>query len=299
MPLPATCSTRPLGVDDARAVHELMAAIEIDALGHADIEEADIVADWQRPSFDVGASTVGVFEDARLVAYGEYQGAERSDAGVHPDHTGRGLGTYVAGWVRETARARGAAVVGMPVPQGSRGDRLLESLGYFVRWTSWVLKLPAGADVPHRPLPDGYAVGQATPDQLVETHDVLEDAFLEWSRRAREPLADFEAQTLRRPGFEPWMMRVVTDGGGAVVAAAVVLIAGDGEAYVDRLATRADQRHRGLAQALLVDSFAAGRAHGATAFGLATDSRTGALDLYRKVGMEVTDVWVHRAIALD
>ena len=65
-----------------------------------------------------------------------------------------------------------------------------------------------------------------------------------------------------------------------------------------RLAVRRDQRHRGLAQTLLVDAFRVGREHGATRSCLSTDSRTGALDLYLKVGMDVTDVWVNRAIGL-
>ncbi|UMG94767.1 GNAT family N-acetyltransferase [Nocardioides sp. TF02-7] len=59
-----------------------------------------------------------------------------------------------------------------------------------------------------------------------------------------------------------------------------------------------DHRHRGLAQALLVAAFAAGRAHGATASCLSTDSRTGALALYEKVGMVVDSTWVNRAIDL-
>jgi ribosomal protein S18 acetylase RimI-like enzyme len=67
------------------------------------------------------------------------------------------------------------------------------------------------------------------------------------------------------------------------------------EAFVSRLAVRRDQRHQGLAQALLVDAFAQGREHGASRLALSTDSRTGALGLYQKVGMEVGDVWVNRA----
>ena len=62
---------------------------------------------------------------------------------------------------RASSRREGSTVIGMPVPQGSPGDRLLEDLGYRVRWTSWVLRLPRGAEVPDRPLPDGYAVRAA------------------------------------------------------------------------------------------------------------------------------------------
>ena len=67
---------------------------------------------------------------------------------------------------------------------------------------------------------------------------------------------------------------------------------------LDRLATRGDQRGRGLAQALLVDAFGIAAEHGAVGSSLSTDSRTGALGLYEKVGMVVTQTWVNRAIAV-
>lgn len=67
------------------------------------------------------------------------------------------------------------------------------------------------------------------------------------------------------------------------------------EMAANELATRKDQRNRGLAQALLADAFGAARAHGATRATLSTDSRTGALDLYLRVGMKVESTWVHRA----
>ena len=118
--------------------------------------------------------------------------------------------------------------------------------------------------------------------------------------RTREPYEDFLAEVPDRPGFEPWNLRVVTDAEQVIVAAAVIVTSGDGEreAFVERLATRADQRGRGLAQALLVDSFAAAREHGVTGAALSTDTRTGALGLYEKVGMRVTSTWVNRAIDL-
>ena len=79
----------------------------------------------------------------------------------------------------------------------------------------------------------------------------------------------------------------------------LVLVSDEGTTgYVDRLAVRADQRNRGLAQALLVDSFAAARRHGTTTSELSTDSRTGALGLYERVGMVVDQVWVNRGITL-
>ncbi|MEZ5095856.1 MAG: GNAT family N-acetyltransferase [Nocardioides sp.] len=296
--LPPGLSQRPLAEEDAPAVYAVMAAQQRHDLGRVDIELADIVGDWQRPSFDIGASTVGVLDNERLVGYAEVGLAGRGDAAVDPAYGGRGLGTALARWMQRRARVLGHAEIGMPVPQGSPGDRLLAALGYRVRWTSWVLQLPEGARIASRPLPPGYAVREARPEEYPAVHRVVEDAFLEWSRRDPEDYADFEAETIRRPGAEPWNIRVVVAPDGAVVATAVVVLSDAGEGYVSRLATRADHRHRGLAQALLVDSFAAARDHGAVRSGLSTDSRTGALDLYLKVGMEVTDVWVNRGIAV-
>ena len=293
--LPAGLTSRPLVPSDATAVYEVMAAVEVAEIGRAEIEEADIVADWQRPSFDVSASTVGVLDGDRLVGYAEVSGAERGDAAVHPSWYGRGIGTALAGWMQALVSSRGGHIIGMPVPQGSSGDRLLEALGYHVRWTSWVLKLPPGRDIVDRPLPEGYTVREATEADRRTVWTVIEDAFLEWSQRERQAFEDCAAGMWLRPGFEPWNLRVVTDAGGEVVGTAFVVKAGD-EAFVDRLAVRRDERGRGLAQVLLVDAFAAARAHGTATASLSTDSRTGALPLYEKVGMEVTSVWVHRAI---
>jgi GNAT superfamily N-acetyltransferase len=295
--LPSGLAERPLTLADSAGVFAVMAAQEQHDSGHVTIEEADIVADWQRPSYDVSASTVGVLDGDRLVAYAEVMGGDRGDAAVHPAYRGRGIGTALATWMQQRAREGGASVVGMPVPQGSDGDRLLAALGYRVRWESWELLLPEGAEVPPRPLPEGYAIREATPADHEACWQVVEDAFLEWSERDRTTLDDWLSGVVGRPGFQPWHLRVATDPAGTVVGVTNLWIAGE-DGYVDKLAVRADQRGRGLAQALLVDAFAVTAGHGATRAGLATDSRTGALSLYEKVGMRVATTWVNRAIDL-
>ncbi|MEO7752368.1 MAG: GNAT family N-acetyltransferase [Terracoccus sp.] len=289
-------AVRPLAPADAHAVYTLMAEVELHEVGEVIIEEADIVADWQRPSFDLATQSIGVFDVDRLVGYAEVDGGRRADAAVALDHQGRGIGTALALWTQRVSRRDGRGLVGMPVPAGSTGERLLESLGYEIHWTSWVLEMPGGATIGQQPVPEGYVVREAEgeTDQRA-AHDVVEDAFLEWSDRERETFEDFAAGTLDRPGFEAWNLRLMVDPEGAVVGVSVVLL-GDGCAYVDRLAVRRDRRGLGLARALLVDSFAVARDHGATRSELSTDSRTGALGLYEKVGMEVTSVWRHWAI---
>lgn len=296
--LPEGLTTRPLRRTESGALFDLIAAQERYDTGSVEIEQADLISDWALPGYDLEASSIGVYDGERLIAYAEHMRGDRVDAAVHPDHRGRGIGTWLAAWLRDLAASRGATVIGMPVPEGSDGDRLLAGLGYRVRWTSWMLALPEGKEIEHRELPEGYAVGEARPEDYVALHDVLEDAFLEWSERERETFEAFTATVLQRPGFEPWNARVVTDPSGGVAAVAIVHLTETGTAYIARLGTRKDQRNQGLAQALLVDSFAAGREHGAKVSELGTDSRTGALGLYEKVGMVTTGVWVNRCVDL-
>ena len=299
MDLPNGLTARPLQMSDSRAVFEVMAAQELAEVGEVVIEEADIIGDWQRPSYDLAASSVGVLDGDRLVGYAEVAGSFFGDAAVHPEYLGRGIGTQLSIWKRALAKERGLEVIGMSVPEGSAGDKLLESLGYFVRWNSWVLQLPEGREIEPQPLPDGCSIRTAEGEaDLRAVHDVLEDAFLEWSERDREAFEDFEAKAMKRPGFEPWNLRMAVDGAGDCVGACYLQLS-ETTGFVSRLATRKDQRGKGLARALLVDAFANAREHGAKISELSTDSRTGALGLYERVGMVVTSNWVHRAYRLD
>ena len=296
--LPDNVQHRPLTRDDARAVYELMAAEQQRSLGRVDIEEADIVADWARPSHDLTTQSVGVVEAGRLVGYAEITGPGRGDAAVHPDHHGRGIGTWLAQWMQRHAREQGQSEIGMPVPVGSPGETLMRDLGYHVRWHSWVLAFPEGRPITAQPLPPGHLIRVAeTDDDRHAAHDVIEDAFLEWSHRDKQPYDDWIAQLVGRPGFEPWNLRVVVDPAGEVVGGLHVVLAGD-TGFVAKVGVRRDRRGRGLAKALLMDGFAAARAHGATRSELSTDSRTGALDLYLAIGMEITDDWVNLGISL-
>ena len=287
---------RPLRSDEAHDVFEIMKAAELADVGEVVIEEADIVGDWQRPSFDIASQTVGVYDDGHLVAYAEVDRGRWGHCAVHPDHRGRGIGTALARWTQRISRRDGKGLVGQPVPAGSGGEALFRSLGYTPLWTSWVLELPRGTTIEPQPIPEGYAIREASDEaDHRKAHEVVEDAFLEWSDRDRQAFEDWAAGTVLRPGFQPWHLRLMTDPEGEVVGVSF-LVHNDDFGYIDKLAVRRDQRNRGLARALLVDSFAEARRHGATRSELSTDSRTGALGLYEKVGMVVTSTWTHWGI---
>ena len=288
-------TVRALTRGDAGAVAALMADCEQHDVGEVLIEEADIVGDWQRPAFDLATQSVGVHDGERLVAYAEVYKARWADGAVDPAYRGRGIGTALSRWTRAVGARDGGTVVGQPVPGDSAGERLFAALGYRSLWTSWVLEMPAGQSIVPQPTPDGYAIREPHDRADLEAAwTVNEDAFLEWSQRERTTFDEWAATVVNRPGYEPWQLRLMLDPAGEVVGMAFVLVS-SGCAYVDRLAVRRDQRGRGLARALLVDAFEVGRAHGGERSELSTDSRTGALGLYEKVGMRVTSVWRHWA----
>lgn len=298
-PVPAGLSTRSLTTADAAAVTAVMAAFEIETLGKALIDEADILGDWGRPSFDITTNTLGVFEGEELLGYAEVNGPGRGDAAVHPEHRGRGIGTVLAQWMQDTARAQGQSEIGMPVPAGSPGERLLRSLGYRERWTSWLLAFPAGREIADVPLPPGYRVRHAAEDDLEPAYHVVEDAFLEWSERPKQAFEDWRAGVVGRPGYAPWQLQVVLAPDDTVAGAVhVTLDSATPTGFVDKVAVRRDQRGLGLAKALLAAAFASTREQGATSAELSTDSRTGALDLYLGLWMEISSTWVNLGIEL-
>ncbi len=295
MSLPDSLTSRPLTLDDAEAVTALITAEELHDVGTVDVDLDDVVSEWQRPSYDLATSSLGVFDGDRLVAYADLVHADFGYTGVLPAERGRGIGSALADWLEALARSRGAELVSNQVPQGGAAYRLLAARGYRERWTAWDLELPEGAEIAAQPLPDGYAIRAARPDEQEACYEVIEDAFSEW--RPRGSLEDFAAMVWGRAGHEPWNLLVCTSPDGTVVGATHVHLTGDA-GYVARIAVRQDRRGLGLGGAMLADAFTLTRQHGAVRCYLATDSRTGALALYEKVGMQVSSAWVNLALEL-
>ena len=295
--LPDGLTSRALDVPDAAAVVDVIRAEEVVDLGEAEMTADDVVGDWQQPRFELTTSTVGVFDGPLLVAYGDVSDGDAAYAAVLPDRRGQGIGTAIARWSQAQARSNGVATISSNVPEGSAADRLLDRLGYRVRWTAWDLELPEGGEILARPLPDGFSVRDAAVADREAAWTLLEDAFLEWSERDRMSLEELGRRIWGRPNYAPWNLRLVEGPDDELVGATHVHLADDA-GYVAKIAVRPDHRGRGLAPAMLVDAFRLAREHGAVRCYLSTDTRAGARTLYEKVGMVVASTWVNRAIDL-
>jgi ribosomal protein S18 acetylase RimI-like enzyme len=88
----------------------------------------------------------------------------------------------------------------------------------------------------------------------------------------------------RRQGFQPEDL-VLAVAGGRIVGGAFLIDAD--EIWIDKLAVDRRFRHRGIARALLQTAFVRSFDRGYGWTSLSTDSRTGALTLYERIGMSV------------
>ncbi len=293
--LPPGLTARALTPADLDAAYAVYAADEVEDSGALAIEREDLEADWARPSVDLALDSVGVFEGDALRGAAEVtRGGTRAEGAVLPQARGRGIGSWLAAWTEARAAARGAASVGQSTPDGSAAQRLLVGRGYRLGHTAWVLALPEGHEVPRRSLPAGYAlvIGEG-PERERAAYAVIDAAFGEWSDRVSETFEDWAATTVRRPGTEPWQLRLVEHRDDGIVGACFTILDGQGCGFIDQVAVSRGHRGRGLAQALLADGFQRAREHGATRGELSTDSRTGALDLYLRIGMVPAQTWTH------
>lgn len=283
--LPGGFSSRPATRADADAILELITASELADDGVAEVDEGDIVPGFARYGFDPALDTIAVFEGDALVAWAEfYRG--RAEAHVRPTHRGRGIGSELLAWTEDRARAHGNPDVGQSTSDGDAAARdLFLAEGYEPAWVSWIIRRDLqGSDAPEPP--EGITIRPYRPSDARDVHAVIDAAFSEWPGRGPEPF-EVWAPVVEHPMFVSELSPLGFDGDELV---GVVLGYGYpevGEGWIQQLATRGTHRRRGIAQALLRTAFAWFHARGLRIAGVATDSRTGALGLYEKVGMRV------------
>jgi len=291
---------RPLTPPDAPAVLDLVTGHDREFFGEPLTDLEDILAAWQVPAFDLSRDSLGVWHEGALVASAELGPRGRLEVVVAAGWRGRGLEAELEAGLEARARERGLAAVDQYVPEGDDvGLQRVQSRGYRLQHTGWLLRLDPDATIAGRQLPTGYQVRPFRPEDATAAFTVIVEAFGEWDSGPARSFADWEAESLHRPGGDPAGFRVATHD-GAVVGVCVVLDSED-EAWVSQLATHREHRGRGVAQQLLAESYAAARQRGLTRGGLSTDSRTGALDLYLRLGMRVQHT-VHNwslALAVD
>lgn len=272
--------------DDIDVITVLIAAVELHDDGVVEIDRDDLVSGFTRVGFDPAADTLLVSDGDTPVAWAEvYRG--RAEVNVFPSHRGRGIGSALRTWTEERARELRFPDVGETKTDADVAAKaLFLSNGYEPTYTSWMIRKPLDESQARPDPPRGIKIRAYKNRDARAVHRVIDAAFSEWPGRDPDPFESW-ANVLRHPAFAPELSPLAFDGGELVG----VLLGYDypeaGEGWIQQLATEANHRHRGIATALLGTAFASFRERGRTTAGVSTDSRTGALDLYERVGMRV------------
>lgn len=288
--LPEGLSSRPATTDDIDEITALIEACEARDVGEVDIDRDDVEMAFDRHGFDPAGDSLLIVRGGRPVAYAEAY-HDRAEAYVRPNFRGRGLGSAVLAWTERRALEHGEAKVSQNVADANEGAAaLLRANGYEPARTAWILQIEFDDDPPPEPAPpEGISIRpyDAERDEQ-DVYRLIDDAFSEWEGRDPIPFDEWAPYVIRHNAFSPAMSRLAFDGDELVGAAIAFDYEGSDEGWVQQVATKATHRHRGIARALLLATFGAFNDRGKSRTGLSTDSRTGALTLYERVGMSVS-----------
>jgi mycothiol synthase len=285
--LPSPLTSRPATPEDVPAITSLIAACELHDDGEAEIDPDDVAFTFDRAGA-AADDTIVVFDGEDLVAWGDVY-KERAEADVHPERRGEGIGSRVLAWAEARARETGQPRVRQVVTDANTGAAaLFRAHGYEPAYTSWILQIafdPSTAPVPE--VAEGIVIRSFAWSDAQAAHRVIDDAFTEWNGREPMSFDEWKPFIVGHGSFAPALSAVAFDGDEMVGAALALDYENADEGWVQQLATKATHRHRGIARALLQTVFAAFHERGKAKCGLSTDSRTGALSLYERVGMQV------------
>ena len=300
-PPPDGYTVRPSTRDDIETIVRLVQAIDLHDEGIVEPVRGHIEDDWANPLFDADQDTLLVTaETGELAASASAWGIQPSTAveawiNVHPDHRGRGLGTWLVGWAEARSRRYltepGASTLLRPSASSSGdGQAFLERSGYRHVRTFWHMQRRLGGIEDAGSPPAGVTIRPFRDGDGPAVHRVLEASFED--HFGFEPMAyhAWEEAMLRAPSSDLSLVFLAEKGGDLVGALTTAI---DEEAWVAELGVLEAHRGTGIGRALLRRAFAELAARGWTTVKLNVDgaNRSGATRLYESAGMTRGRSW--------
>ena len=276
--------SRPATRDDLRAVVDLFCAYDVAFRGGVDTDETDFTDDWDKAGFDYETSTLVVEDEGRVVGYATVV-EEYADAMTTPDRTE--LLGLLLDWVEQHPASLEHYV---PDPDTGRND-LMRARGWLPARRFWRMRRELDSATPEPVWPDGVTVRDyERPRDDRAVHELITTSFREIGGQHERAFEDWCAFMLDTERFDASLYRVV-ELDGEVVGANLTQPIGDEYGFIRQLAVAPSQRGRGLALALLHESFQrlVDRGFPAAVLGVDAANPTGALRLYEKAGMRVVE----------
>jgi mycothiol synthase len=306
--LPAGYTLRAPTLADAAEVAAMINAASQAVAGHDRASVEDVLGSWEDPLRNLeDEDWLIIAPDGGIAGYLELYEYEpftvfEFEGFVHPQHLGRGIGSVLL----ETVEARirrgmqrspdGERIVArtQTASEDTAAHALLTARGYdhIRNWRQMLLEFDG--PTPEPAWPDGVRVRQFV--QRQDERAVWETAEAAWEDHwgfSPLPFDEFIYYRIEsQAAFDPtlWLIAEAADAPGTPIG---VLLgqperAGfDGAGWVAQLGVRREWRGRGIALALLRESFQEFQRRGYRAVGLNVDgsSLTGADRLYERAGM--------------
>jgi mycothiol synthase len=299
--LPKEYRVRAPTLNDQEPVIELIAVCDMAEFGEVEYTADDLQSDWHTPGFDLKT-------DAWLIT-----GANGTPAGyafvwnkeetqlqalafVHPQHYGRGIGTYLVRLTEDRALRKaddappGTSIILRNTICNSNADarRLLEKAGYRPVRHFWRMRIYMDEAPPQPGWPAGISVRTFIDGQDERaTFEAMEDAFRDHWGYTPWRYDVWESKSIKRDDFDPsvWFLAMAGDEivGGSLCRTY------PNEGWVGQLAVGRPRRRRGQGQAQLQHTFGEFYRRGMRRVSLGVDAQntTGATRLYERAGMQM------------
>jgi len=296
--LPPGFTSRPATLSDLDDVAALVREWELKYVGESEAARAMLQYEWGAAAFEMERDTRVIHTaDGALAAFAQHStpGPEllRYDAfgPVDPGFEGRGLGTAIVDWTEAETRARLAegstARLWNSVQAGNQGAiALLDTYGYAVIRSFWQMAMDLDDSFDAAGVPEGVTIRPIV--MAVDgpaAQSVLNTAFRSHFGHVEETFEGWLAQQEADDTWDP-TLGLLAEVDGTIVGFSNNGVI-DGVGYVFELGVLPEMQGRGIGRALLRHSFAmlAGRGIAKGRLGVDTQNVTGAVELYRSVGL--------------
>lgn len=303
MTLPAGYTTRAVRYpDDVDLISDFLQECDLVDIGFTDPVKAWVRWDLRGPRWDREHDRKLVFTaDGFLAGFGNCTWDPGSWVGtytrVHPEHRGRGIGSWFLEWAQVRAADHVAAgakpllQVFFPAPDLAARD-LVQARGFTKVRTAWSMECSLTGLEPAPPAPAGIEFRRMRdPEDLEVLHACLSEAFSEHFGYWQQDFDEWRDEWLGSPSYDPELALLAWDGETLVGAALSMELEGVG--WIGDLAVLKPWRGRGIGEAMLRQTFALLAGRGRTEVCLEVDAgnETGATRLYERAGMHVRREW--------
>lgn len=219
---------------------------------------------------------------------------------VHPEWREMTIGRQLLHWQEQRALQQLAQsdkplpgwILGFIDDEAIPANHLFNRAGFRTARYYFELRRRFDEPIPNVPLPEGFSIANPNPNRREELRLAHNDAFRDhWSSQptTEEQWERFARRSVSRPDLS----FVVTAPNGEVAGYILTEVNKDdwpgqgfSSAYIDLVGVTRAWRHRGIAQAMLVEALRAIKAEGldSAVLDVDSDSLTGALTLYEGVG---------------